>query len=95
VNVRDAIPADAAMIAAIWAPQVLETAVTFNSVAKTPQDVAQMIAQRPCFMVAEQDGAICGFVSTTSFAVELVMRIRWNTRLSLRLRQKGRARVGR
>jgi L-amino acid N-acyltransferase YncA len=67
VIVRTATPADAASIAAIWNPQILETVVTFNSVPKSDQDVAAMIAQRPCFLVLEIDQKLAGFASYDQF----------------------------
>lgn len=67
MNVRDAISADGAAIADIWNPQILNTVVTFNSVAKTAGDVAQMIEDRPCFMVVEIDEHIVGFASYDQF----------------------------
>ena len=65
--IRDATAADAAPIAEFWTPQILHSVVTFNSIPKTPDDVAQMIAQRPCFLVAEIDGTAAGFVTYDQF----------------------------
>jgi L-amino acid N-acyltransferase YncA len=67
VIVRTATSADAASIAAIWNPQILETVVTFNSVPKSYHDVAAMIAQRPCFLVLEIDQKLAGFASYDQF----------------------------
>ncbi|MDX5350485.1 MAG: N-acetyltransferase family protein [Paracoccaceae bacterium] len=44
--IRRATPADAAAIALLWNPWIRDTAITFNSVQKTPEDVARMIADR-------------------------------------------------
>ncbi|AGI66854.1 hypothetical protein OAN307_c11520 [Octadecabacter antarcticus 307] len=65
--VRTATSADAAKIAAIWNPQILETVVTFNSVPKSVEDVAVMIAQRPCFLILEIDEKVAGFASYDQF----------------------------
>ena len=65
--IRKAIAQDGAAIADFWTPQILETVVTFNSVPKTAQDVADMIAQRPCFLVAEIAGTVVGFVTYDQF----------------------------
>lgn len=65
--IRDAVAADAEAISAFWTPQILETVVTFNSIPKMPDDVAQMIAQRPCFMVADIGGEAVGFVTYDQF----------------------------
>lgn len=65
--VRAATSEDAATIAAIWNPQILDTVVTFNSVPKSDHDVAAMIAQRPCFLVLEIDQKLAGFASYDQF----------------------------
>lgn len=65
--VRDATLQDAARLSAIWTPQILNTVVTFNSVPKTGEDVADMIAARPCFLVVERDGVVVGFASYDQF----------------------------
>lgn len=64
---RDATRGDAVAISDIWTPQILNTVVTFNSQPYTPDDVAQMIADRPCFMVVEIDGKIAGFATYFQF----------------------------
>jgi len=53
---RDARPADAAAIAAIWNPVIRDTTVTFNPVEKTTADIAAMIANRPAFVVKSSKG---------------------------------------
>lgn len=65
--IRRATASDAAPIAEIWTPQILETAVTFNSVPYTASQVAAMIAERLCFMVAEIEGEIVGFATYFQF----------------------------
>jgi L-amino acid N-acyltransferase YncA len=65
--VRAAILADAAPIAAVWNPQIIDTVVTFNSVPKSDHDVAELIAQRPCFLVLEIDEKVAGFASYDQF----------------------------
>lgn len=51
--IRPATPADAPAIADLWNPWIQNTAITFTSTLKTPQDVAQMIATRPAFFTTE------------------------------------------
>ena len=58
---------DAATIAAIHTPVIRDTAITFNSVEKTPDMVAEAISDLPCFLVAEDGGAILGFASYIQF----------------------------
>jgi L-amino acid N-acyltransferase YncA len=65
--VRNATQDEADAISTIWAPQILDSVVTFNSVVKTPGDVAVMIETRPCFMVADVGGAVVGFATYDQF----------------------------
>jgi len=67
VKIRDAIPSDAAAIAAFWSPQIIETAITFSSDPKSPDDVAQMITGRDCFFVLENEGTAAGFATYNQF----------------------------
>ncbi|MCZ8333131.1 MAG: GNAT family N-acetyltransferase [Rhodobacteraceae bacterium] len=69
--IRDATPADAAAIAAIWNPVISDTAITFNSVEKSMADIAAMIRARQAdghgFLVAEAEGNILGFATYAQF----------------------------
>lgn len=69
--IRPAIAADAEAIAAFWNPQIRDTLVTFNSIEKTPEDIARDIAakqgQGHGFLVTEIDGATLGFASYGQF----------------------------
>ncbi|AKS46758.1 phosphinothricin acetyltransferase [Octadecabacter temperatus] len=65
--IRGATQHDSAAIAAFWNPQIRETVVTFNSVEKSPEEVAQMIAERPCFLVVEIGGTVLGFATYDQF----------------------------
>lgn len=65
--IRDATPDDAEAISQFWTPQILNSVVTFNSIPKSPADVAEMIANKPCFIVFELDGAVVGFASYDQF----------------------------
>ena len=65
--IRDATQGDAAAISAFWSPLILHSVVTFNSIAKAPRDVCDMIRDRPCFLVAEVVGAAVGFVTYDQF----------------------------
>ncbi|MCI2400772.1 GNAT family N-acetyltransferase [Aliiroseovarius subalbicans] len=57
---------DAGAIAALWAPQIRDTMVTFDRVEKTPSDVAAMILGRPAFYVAVAD-TVLGFATYDQF----------------------------
>lgn len=63
--IRKAVRSDAADVQVIWNALIKETTVTFNSVAKTEDEVAAFIADKPVF-VADQDGVV-GFASYGPF----------------------------
>ncbi len=65
--VRAAEAEDAAAIAAIQNEIIRETSITFNSIEKTPDDIVDAIDDLPCFLVAEDAGAVLGFVSYIQF----------------------------
>lgn len=69
--IRPAETGDCASIAAIWAPVVRDTLVTFNPVAKSADDIeALLTASRTSdhgFLVAEQAGEVAGFVRYAQF----------------------------
>ena len=67
MKVRAAKQEDADAICAIWTPQILNTVVTFNSKPYSVVQVAQMIAERPCFLVIEMNETLLGFASFTQF----------------------------
>jgi len=67
VIIRAASASDSVRISAIWTPQIVQSAVTFNSIPKSPADVAGMIAKRPCFLVVETGGEVGGFVTYDQF----------------------------
>lgn len=69
--IRDATPADAPSIAAIWNPVIRDTAITFNSAEKSEAEIARMIADRQAeghaFLVAEAGGEVAGFATYAQF----------------------------
>lgn len=69
--IRDATPADAPAIAAIWNPVIRDTAITFNSVEKSDADIAAMIRGRQDdghgFLVTEAQGKVAGFATYAQF----------------------------
>jgi len=65
--IRAARPGDADAIAAIQNPVIRDTAITFNSQEKTPDEIVAAIHELPCFLVAVDDGRILGFVSYLPF----------------------------
>lgn len=68
--IRPATLRDAEALAALWNPWIRDTAVTFNSVEKTPADLARMIAERDAaghgFLLAET-GGLLGFATYAQF----------------------------
>ena len=65
--VRPADVSDARAVAAIQNPLIRDTAVTFNSRERTPEEIADAICTLPCFLVAELDGGVVGFLSYDQF----------------------------
>ncbi len=67
-NIRMATPGDAAAVAAIYGPYCEGSAVSFEQVAPTPQEMAGRIAtvnaHRP-WIVLEDDGAVAGYAYAT------------------------------
>ena len=68
---RPATPDDAAAIAALWAPIIRDTTVTFYPTPRSPEEIATMIATRQgdghAFLVAEGAGTVLGFSSYSQF----------------------------
>lgn len=71
VKVRDAQITDAEMIADIYAHHVLNGTASFDTVPRTvdqtEQKIADILAQRWPFLVAERDGAVLGYAYATAF----------------------------
>lgn len=69
--IRPARAEDAAAIAHFWNPVIRNTAVTFNSAEKTPDEIATYIAATRArghgFFVGEVEGAVLGFASYGQF----------------------------
>jgi phosphinothricin acetyltransferase len=64
VKIRVAMPADAAAVAAIYAPIVRDTAISFETVPPTPEAMAGRISRTLTthpWLVAERDGKVAGF----------------------------------
>lgn len=65
LQIRDARQGDAAALAGIYNPYVLETTITFEETTVTPADMAVRVAEaaesRLPFLVAESAGALVGF----------------------------------
>jgi phosphinothricin acetyltransferase len=66
--IRPAGPGDIAAILAIWNPLIRETSVTFTTLEKAPQTLAEDITARgAAFLVMEEAGAVLGFATYGAF----------------------------
>ncbi len=80
-TVRPATDADATAIAAIYAPYVLETVISFETEPPTPAEMAARIAASPAhpWLVAEAGGAIVGYAYAGPHAARPAYRWSVNT----------------
>ncbi|MGZ9809880.1 N-acetyltransferase family protein [Pseudoroseicyclus sp. H15] len=65
--IRPATPDDIPALAAIWNPVIRDTTTIFSDEEKTDAAIAEMIAQRPAFLVAEEGGEVLGFATYGQF----------------------------
>lgn len=65
--IRAARLTDAPAIQELWNLAILETLITFNSVAKTRLDVETAIETSNCMLVAEEAGHVIGYASFNPF----------------------------
>ena len=85
-RVRDATPRDAAACASIYAPYVTGTAITFESVPPTVEQLAERIAaaQRThAWLVLEQAGEVVGYAYGGAFRPRAAYR--WSCEVSVYL----------
>lgn len=71
MRLRTATEADAAAIAAIWNHVIRDTEITFNSVEKTPREIAALIDEKAGtalpFLVTEDEAGPVGFATYGQF----------------------------
>jgi phosphinothricin acetyltransferase len=91
VTVRAATPADAAACAAIYAPYVLDTAISFEEVPPSAAEMAARIAGAVAWLVLERDGRVVGYAYAGPFAPRAAYR--WACEVSVYL-ERGHARRG-
>lgn len=92
--VRDATAADGAGCAAIYAPYVRETTVSFELVPPTPEQMAERIAAaqaRHAWLVLEEDGRVVGYAYANRFSARPAYR--WSVEVSIYL-DRDRHRTG-
>jgi L-amino acid N-acyltransferase YncA len=93
-NVRQASERDAAACAAIYAPYVADTAITFETDAPSRAEMAERIAaasRRHAWLVLEDDGRVVGYAYGTAFNARAAYR--WACEVSVYL-ETGRRRTG-
>jgi L-amino acid N-acyltransferase YncA len=94
IEVRDATPEDGAACAAIYAPYVTGTAITFEYEPPTPAEMADRIAQAQkshAWLVAEDGGRVVGYAYAGRYKERAAYR--WACEVSVYLEQ-GRRRSG-
>jgi L-amino acid N-acyltransferase YncA len=92
--IRDAVDADAAACAAIYAPYVTGTAISFEAVPPSPSEMAARMAaaaESHAWLVAESAGEIVGYAYGGPFASRAAYR--WSCEVSVYL-EVGRRRTG-
>lgn len=84
MEIRRAVPGDAAAVADIYAHYVRQTAITFATVAPTAEEYAVRIADdRFPFLVAQEAEAVAGFVYAAPFRTKEAYR--WDVEMNIYL----------
>ena len=89
--IRHATTEDAAACAALYAPYVTDTVVSFETEPPTAAEMARRIAGAHAWLVLEDDGRVAGYAYATRFAERAAYR--WSCETSIYLEQ-GRRRTG-
>jgi phosphinothricin acetyltransferase len=90
VAIRDAEAADAAAIAAIYAPLVTDTIISFEEDPPSEQEMAKRIAASHAWLVAEEEGAVVGYAYAATFHPRAAYR--WSAEISIYLAPDARGR---
>ena len=88
--IRDATPADAAAIAAIYAPLVTDTIVSFEEEPPSADEMAERIAASHVWLVAEDEGEVVGYAYGARFHPRAAYR--WCAEFSIYLAPDARGR---
>ncbi|MFJ1759545.1 GNAT family N-acetyltransferase [Amycolatopsis sp. NPDC088138] len=91
MKIRDATEDDAAACAAIYAPYVTDTAISFETEPPDTDEMARRIADAHAWFVLEEDGQVAGFAYARPFAERAAYR--WSCTTSIYL-EAGRRRTG-
>ncbi|MPZ84510.1 MAG: GNAT family N-acetyltransferase [Actinophytocola sp.] len=93
-TIREAAERDAPACAAIYAPYVTDTAITFESEPTSPEEMAARIAtaaRRHAWLVLEVEGRVVGFAYGGPYKARAAYR--WSCEVSIYL-ERGRRRTG-
>jgi L-amino acid N-acyltransferase YncA len=88
--IREATPADAAAIAAIYAPLVTETIISFEEEPPSAEEMADRIAASHVWLVTEEDGDVVGYAYGAPFHPRPAYR--WSVEVSIYLAPAARGR---
>ncbi|HET6707870.1 GNAT family N-acetyltransferase [Amycolatopsis sp.] len=89
--IRDATTQDAAACAALYAPYVTDTAISFETEPPDATEMARRITGAHAWLVLEDQGRVAGYAYATRFAERAAYR--WSCETSIYLEQ-GRRRTG-
>lgn len=88
IHIRTATPADAEAILAVYAPYILNTAITFEYVIPSPEEfrsrITGILKLHP-YLAAERDGDILGYAYTSPFIGRAASS--WSAEISIYLRE--------
>ena len=90
MTIRDATADDAAAIAAIYAPLVTDSIVSFEEDPPSAEEMADRIAASHVWLVAEDDGEVVGYAYGARFHARAAYR--WSTEASIYLAPEARGR---
>ncbi|MCR6482286.1 GNAT family N-acetyltransferase [Amycolatopsis sp. OK19-0408] len=89
--IRDATPRDAAACAALYAPYVTDTVISFETEPPTADTMAHRITGAHAWLVLEDEGRVAGFAYAHPFATRAAYQ--WSCETSIYL-ERGRRRTG-
>lgn len=89
--IRAATTQDAAACAAVYAPYVTDTAISFETEPPGPEEMARRITHAHAWYVLDEDGHIAGYAYATPFAPRAAYQ--WSCETSIYL-ERGRRRTG-
>ena len=88
--IRDATPADAPAIAAIYAPMVTDTVISFEEEPPTAEEMAERMAASHVWLVVEEGGDVVGYAYGAPFHRRAAYR--WSVEASIYLAPEARGR---